>query len=143
MISAHEYPNTANLIEIADMMILNRPLGWSICAGMPLFNLLPSALLPVLPVESGDAGEDHTDRPANPSPAPESEPAVPAGADSPPPPPAEDAAAADDQQRPDGGEQNTPEGRDEKKKKRKKKIMVSSQLLSYEIRFVACFNRTY
>ena len=35
MISAHEYPITANLIEIADMMILNRPLGWSICAGMP------------------------------------------------------------------------------------------------------------
>ena len=35
MISAHEYSITANLIEIADMMILNRPLGWSICAGMP------------------------------------------------------------------------------------------------------------
>ena len=37
MISAHEYPITANLIEIADMMILNRPLGWSICAGMPQY----------------------------------------------------------------------------------------------------------
>ena len=35
VISAHEYHITANLIEIADMMILNRPLGWSICAGMP------------------------------------------------------------------------------------------------------------
>ena len=37
VISTNDYPRKRDFIQIPDMMMLNRPPGGSICAGMPLF----------------------------------------------------------------------------------------------------------